>query len=90
MPAEIWTVGHSSRDIDTFLEILAAQQIACIADVRRFPGSRAHPHFNSEALAKSAQEVGIGYRHLLALGGRRHNIDPKRSVQLLQKEKAAR
>jgi uncharacterized protein (DUF488 family) len=39
--------------------------------VRRFPGSRRYPHFNSEALSDALKGVGIGYRHFAGLGGRR-------------------
>jgi uncharacterized protein (DUF488 family) len=67
----IWTIGHSTRPIDDFLQILAAGQIKLLADVRRFPGSRRHPHFGQEAIAASLAEAGIAYRHFVDLGGRR-------------------
>lgn len=70
----VWTVGHSNRDIDAFLALLAAQQIELIADVRRYPGSRVHPQFNQDALKRSAREVKIDYRHFPDLGGRRSKI----------------
>ena len=38
-----------------------------LADVRRFPGSRRHPHFSKESLAAAVP----GYVHLEGLGGRR-------------------
>ena len=44
-------------------------------DVRRFPGSRRHPQFNSEALERTLADAGIEYVHLEALGGRRNPID---------------
>jgi uncharacterized protein (DUF488 family) len=43
-----------------------------LADVRRFPGSRRHPQFNSDTLAQTLGAAGIGYRHFPALGGRRN------------------
>ncbi len=67
----IWTVGHSTRSLDVFLDLLARYRIEAIADVRRFPGSRRHPHFASEALAASLPAHGIDYQWLPALGGRR-------------------
>ncbi len=70
-PATLWTVGHSTHPIEGFLELLRAHGITRIADVRRFPGSRAHPHFNPEALAATLGERGIAYTPMLALGGRR-------------------
>jgi uncharacterized protein (DUF488 family) len=67
----IWTIGHSNRDLDDFLSLLAAERIESLADVRRFPGSRRHPHFNREALSATLQNIGITYTHFPALGGRR-------------------
>ncbi len=71
MPLTVWTLGHSSRSIETFLELLRAQRIELVADVRRYAGSRAHPHFNPEALARTLEGAGIGYLALPELGGRR-------------------
>ena len=67
----LWTIGHSTHPIDEFVEILRAHEIARIADVRRFPGSRAQPQFNPDALRASLAEHGIAYSPLLELGGRR-------------------
>jgi uncharacterized protein (DUF488 family) len=68
----IWTIGHSNRSLDEFLGLLAGEQIELVADIRRFPASRAHPHFNADALATSLKQRGIGYEHYAALGGRRN------------------
>ena len=70
-PATLWTVGHSTRSIDEFLEILRAHGITRVADVRRFPGSRAHPQFNPDSLCASLAERQIAYTPMLELGGRR-------------------
>ena len=67
----IWTVGHSTHDADTFLAILRAHAIEAIADVRRFPGSRRHPHFGRDALRALLASAGIAYHGFPALGGRR-------------------
>ncbi len=42
-----------------------------LVDVRRYPGSRRHPHFGGRALAAALTEAGIAYRHEEALGGHR-------------------
>jgi uncharacterized protein (DUF488 family) len=42
-----------------------------VADVRRFPGSRTNPQYGQPAFAASLAEVGVGYVHFAALGGRR-------------------
>lgn len=67
----IYTIGHSNRDAATFLALLQAQGVTAVADVRRFPGSRKHPHFGQEALAADLAAVGIAYHYLPLLGGRR-------------------
>lgn len=67
----IYTVGHSTRNIEEFTALLSAQGIDCIVDVRRFPGSRKYPQFNQEPLQESLAADGIGYRPMKALGGRR-------------------
>lgn len=67
----IWTVGHSTRTLDSFLGLLMHHGINAIADVRRFPGSRRYPWFASEAMAACLSEAGVTYRWLPQLGGRR-------------------
>jgi uncharacterized protein (DUF488 family) len=76
----VFTIGHSTRTIEEFLEILAAHGIARLVDVRSIPKSRRVPQFNSDALAASLREKGIEYVHLKSLGGRRHT--KKDSVNL--------
>jgi uncharacterized protein (DUF488 family) len=65
----IYTVGHSTRSQAELLEVIA--DIAVLVDVRSFPGSRRHPQFNREALARWLRAAGIEYLHLPELGGRR-------------------
>lgn len=72
--ATIFTIGHSTRTADAFVALLHEHGISALADVRRFPGSRRHPHFGREALAERLAAEGIAYHHLAALGGRR---DPR-------------
>ena len=68
---EVSTVGHSTHPLPVFLAILQAHGIEAVADVRRFPGSRRHPQFGSEALGTSLLEAGIAYHWFSELGGRR-------------------
>ena len=67
----IYTIGHSTRTLDEFIELLRAHEIAQVADVRTIPKSRRHPHFAREALERSLRGAGVGYRHFAALGGLR-------------------
>src|SRR5690606_27178628 len=68
---EIWTIGHSTRSSEGFINILKSFKIEILVDVRRFPGSRKFPHFKSEELAITLQDNNINYLHLESLGGRR-------------------
>jgi uncharacterized protein (DUF488 family) len=67
----VHTVGHSTLPLDRFLALLAAHGIEAVADVRRFPASRRHPHFERSALERALAAAGIRYAWLPALGGRR-------------------
>jgi uncharacterized protein (DUF488 family) len=67
----IWTIGHSTRSIEDFIEMLQAFKIEVLVDVRSFPGSRRFPQFNKENLTDSLMTNRIEYIHILRLGGRR-------------------
>jgi uncharacterized protein (DUF488 family) len=67
----VHTVGHSTLSWDAFLGLLRAHAIDAVADVRRFPASRRHPHFARPALEAALAEAGVAYAWLPALGGRR-------------------
>ena len=67
----IWTIGHSTRKIEEFIDLLEVSGIRLLADVRLLSGSRRYPHFNAEALKNSLGERGIAYEHFPELGGRR-------------------
>ena len=71
----IWTIGHSTRDLGKFIAMLRSFQIELVVDIRSFPGSRRYPHFNKEALAISLPKTGIEYIHLPDLGGRRKPLN---------------
>lgn len=68
---DIFTIGHSSRAWEEFVDLLHRNGITLLVDIRRFPGSRHAPQFNEEVLSAALATEGIGYRHLSALGGRR-------------------
>ena len=68
----VYSVGHSTRPTDVFVGMLREAGVTRLADVRRIPRSARHPQFNADRLAQSLAEAGIDYRHLVALGGRRH------------------
>lgn len=70
-PFVIYTVGHSTHNIDKFIAMLRSFHIELLADVRHFPGSRRFPQFNKADLKKTLEAAGIEYRHMEELGGRR-------------------
>ena len=67
----VWTIGHSTRDFDDFIALLAENDIRAVADVRSFPGSKKFPQFNAEPLADSLPAARIEYITIKQLGGRR-------------------
>jgi uncharacterized protein (DUF488 family) len=69
----LYTIGHSTHPIEIFLSLLAQPEIAMLADVRSFPGSRRWPQFNRDALKASVERAGISYEWFRVLGGRRHS-----------------
>jgi hypothetical protein len=76
----IWTVGHSARAEQEFMDLLALYRIQAVADVRRFPGSRRQPQFAREALARSLAQHGVGYLWIPKLGGRRKPLPESRNT----------
>lgn len=71
-PRTIFAVGHSTRKIRDFIEILQAHGINLLADIRTIPRSRHNPQFNQDFLKKKLKAKKIRYRHLKGLGGLRH------------------
>lgn len=70
---ELLTVGHSTLPLDEFLARLRGAGVGALADVRRFPASRRHPHFDRERLASALASAHVEYRWFEALGGRRED-----------------
>ncbi|MCW2971955.1 MAG: hypothetical protein JWN72_228 [Thermoleophilia bacterium] len=72
---DLYTIGHSNRDVATLVDLLDENAIQLVVDVRAFPGSRRQPHFARPALARELSVAGIAYQHMSALGGRRRGGD---------------
>ena len=70
------TVGHSNHAPEDFLALLEGAGVELLVDVRRYPGSRRHPHFARDALRAALAERGIAYRHAPELGGHREPAGP--------------
>lgn len=69
----VFTIGHSTRTLAEFISLLRQVDVTLLADVRSIPRSRAAPQFNGDTFPASLAVDGIDYRHLPALGGRRHH-----------------
>lgn len=68
----IYTIGHSTRAIEEFIELLKAHTVELLADIRTIPKSRHNPQFNGDALSKDLEDSGIGFQHMPGLSGLRH------------------
>lgn len=61
-PAPLLTVGHSDHEPEIFLALLRGAEVGQLIDVRRYPGSRRHPHFSRDALRHWLPEGRVAYR----------------------------
>jgi uncharacterized protein (DUF488 family) len=67
----LYSIGHSNVDIETFIGLLARNQILALVDTRSKPYSRFLPHFNQGNLKIAVEEAGIQYVYLGdKIGGR--------------------
>jgi uncharacterized protein (DUF488 family) len=78
----IRTVGHGTLDTADLVALLRGAGVDTVADVRRYPGSRRHPHFARQAMEQWLPAEGIEYRWIGALGGRRPPNPQSRHVAL--------
>lgn len=76
-----FTIGHSTRPLDTFVGLLKEAGVSRVVDVRTIARSRTNPQYNGETLPASLAVFGIGYEHVAALGGLRgHQRDVPENV----------
>lgn len=71
MPHPFFTIGHSTRSLAEFIDLLRESQVELVVDVRKMPRSRTNPQFNKDVLPESLAPFQIGYEHIAALGGLR-------------------
>ena len=76
----IYTIGHSTRTLAELAGLLKEHGVTRLADIRRFPGSRRHPHFSKESLEHNLPRAGVEYVHFEALGGRRRPLKKSRNM----------
>lgn len=68
----VYSIGHSTRPLEKFINLLQAHGVNRIVDVRTIPRSRHNPQFNRDTLPVGLAAAGIGYTHMVGLGGLRH------------------
>ncbi len=71
MARPFFTIGHSTRSIDEFIDLLSKAEVRLVVDVRTIPRSRTNRQYNSEALDEALSVSRIYYEHIAALGGLR-------------------
>ncbi|MDE2165761.1 MAG: DUF488 domain-containing protein [Alphaproteobacteria bacterium] len=86
----IYTIGHSTRELDVFLALLRENGVALVVDVRSIPRSGRYPRFNSDTLGAALRAAGVDYRHLAGLGGRRDRIKDAASRNTYWREEGFR
>ncbi len=64
-----YTIGHSTRPMPDFIEMLTAHEIKTLIDVRTVPRSRHNPQFNRDTLPEVLAPFGLDYAHAEGLGG---------------------
>lgn len=67
----IFTIGHSIRSIEEFIDILRIHSVELVADVRTVPRSRHNPQFSRDLLTFELEKSSISYKHFSKLGGLR-------------------
>ena len=74
MALPFFTIGHPTRQIGEFIDLLTASQVGLVVDVRTIPRSRTNPQYNREALPELLSGSQIAYEHIAELGGRRPRV----------------
>ncbi|WP_207778389.1 DUF488 domain-containing protein [Balneicella halophila] len=67
----IYTIGHSTRPIEEFIDLLHTNKMKTLVDVRSLPGSNKFPQYNQEVLSETLKNEDIEYIYMKELGGRR-------------------
>jgi uncharacterized protein (DUF488 family) len=68
----VLTIGHSTRTLEEFVQLLEVYGVTLLVDVRTVPRSRHNPQFNKETLPDTLKHYGVRYIHMPEIGGLRH------------------
>jgi uncharacterized protein (DUF488 family) len=84
-----FTIGHSTRTIAEFVDLLKGAGVRLVVDVRTVPRSRTNPQYNRDELPGTLGEFQIGYEHIAALGGLRgHKRDAPEATNAFWQNKS--
>jgi uncharacterized protein (DUF488 family) len=76
----IFTIGHSTRSIGEFVELLRSGPANLVVDVRTVPKSRRNPQYGEDVIADELAPYQVGYARIAGLGGlrgRSHEVPPE-------------
>ena len=82
MTLPFFTIGHSTRSLDDFVELLRVGEVATVIDIRTVPRSRTNPQYNADSLGEALAAWQIGHGRIPALGGLRsrvREVEPERN-----------
>ena len=71
MAHPFFTIGHSTRPVSEFIDLLKSAEIGMVADVRKMARSRTNPQYNGDTFPEPLTRFAIGYEHIAPLGGLR-------------------
>lgn len=74
MPHPFYTVGHSTRTIEDFVELLRTGDVRMVIDIRTVPRSRTNPQYNWDSLGEALAAYQIGHGRIPSLGGLRSRV----------------
>jgi len=57
----LYTIGHSTHDLEHFMQLLKRHDITAVGDVRSSPYSKFNPQYNREPLQKALRDNHIAY-----------------------------
>ncbi len=86
-PNIFFTIGHSTRPLPDFVELVTSVGVDRIVDVRSIPRSRKNPQYNIDVFPDALSRFGVAYEHIAELGGlRSHSASVARDVNAFWKE----
>lgn len=71
MTLPFYTIGHSTRSIPEFVELIRCGGVTMVIDIRTIPRSRTNPHYDEQALRAALAAYQIGHSRIAELGGLR-------------------